>query len=419
VRIELPTIQNWNCHSCGGCCTQHEVVITDEEKRRIEEQAWTPADGVPADRPVIKTKGPPWARYHVLNWQDDGACVFLDERGLCRMHAKFGEPSKPLACRVYPYAFHPAGKKVVVSVRYSCPSAVENKGRPIGKQRTDVEALAREVVPAGIEAIEPPPISRGSTVGWPDFLRFVSHLEEELANGRVPVVIRVIRALTWLDDVERASFAALEGKRLDEFVELLRQAAAVEVPSDLAAIVEPSRAAKLVFRQHVANYARRDTQGANTGGLRNRWRLLRAAMKFASGRGNVPPLQSVFAEVPFAKLEEPFGPLPPEAEEMLERYLRVKVSGLQFCGRAFFGASLVEGFRFLALVIPSILWLARWLAAGEGRGHLLPSDVARAMAIADHFHAYAPASGGWTARRRLRLLAGQGEVRKLCAWYAR
>ena len=53
-----------------------------------------------------------WSRRYRLGHQADGACVFLDERGLCRIHAKFGEQAKPLACRIYPYAFHPAGKKI-------------------------------------------------------------------------------------------------------------------------------------------------------------------------------------------------------------------------------------------------------------------------------------------------------------------
>ena len=32
----LPVMQNWDCHSCGDCCRGLEVVITDEEKHRIE-----------------------------------------------------------------------------------------------------------------------------------------------------------------------------------------------------------------------------------------------------------------------------------------------------------------------------------------------------------------------------------------------
>lgn len=419
MKLELPTIQNWNCHSCAGCCTQHEVAITEAERQRIVDQGWTSADGIPEGLPVVKTKGPPWRRRHLLNWKADGSCVFLDPDGLCRIHAKFGEPAKPLACRVYPYAFHPAGNKIVVSVRFSCPSAVGNRGRSIVEQRTDIEALGKEVVPDGAERVPPPEIASGSTVEWRDFLRFVGSIDDDLADESVPVASRLIYVLTWLKDVERARFGALDGKALEELLLLLRQAARSEVPDDLAEIGRPSSMGRLMFRLLVANYARRDTQGENKGGLRHRWWLFRAATRFSRGRGNVPPLQSVFAEVPFARIEEPFGPLPPEAEEMLTRYLRVKVRGLQFCGRAFFGESLVHGFRALALVVPCILWVARWLCAGEGRDRLSAEDVARAIAIADHFHAYSPASGSRAARWRVGLLERFDDVRKLVAWYSR
>ncbi len=419
MKIELPTIQNWNCHSCAGCCTQHEVAITEQERQRIVDQGWTTADGIPEGLPVVKTKGPPWARQHLLNWKPDGSCIFLDDKGLCRIHAKFGEPAKPLACRVYPYAFHPAGNKVVVSVRFSCPSAVENKGRSLVDQRKDLEELGKEVVPEFAQNVPPPPVSRGETVEWRDFLRFVGNIEDDLADDSLPVSLRLVSVLSWLKDVERAKFGTLDGKSLEELLLLLRQAARSEIDEDLESFGRPTRMGRLMFRLLVANYARRDTQGVNTGGLRHRIWLFRAATRFSLGRGNVPPLQSVFTEVPFARIEEPFGGIPDEADEMLTRYLRVKVRGLQFCGRAFFGESLVDGFRALALVVPAVLWVARWLAAGEERDRLEANDVARAIAIADHFHAYSPASGSRAARSRVRILEQLDDIRRLVAWYSR
>ncbi|MFN0197328.1 MAG: YkgJ family cysteine cluster protein, partial [Planctomycetaceae bacterium] len=161
VSLQLPTIQSWSCHSCGGCCRQHEIEITLEEKERIEKQGWTPADGIPASTPVIVTTRHLWGKKtYRLAHQPDGSCVFLDEKGLCRIHAKFGEPAKPLACRVYPYAFHPAGKSVVVSLRYSCPSVVANKGRTLEEQKSDLRTLAKDVVPDSYRSIRPPLVSQ-------------------------------------------------------------------------------------------------------------------------------------------------------------------------------------------------------------------------------------------------------------------
>ena len=106
--LQLPTIQNWSCHSCGDCCMRHVVEISDEERQRILDQGWSEQDEFTRGTPLmVRDIGPFWNRRWRLGQRTDGACVFLDEQGLCRIHAKFGDPTKPLACRVFPYAFHP------------------------------------------------------------------------------------------------------------------------------------------------------------------------------------------------------------------------------------------------------------------------------------------------------------------------
>ena len=211
----------------------------------------------------------------------------------------------------------------------------------------------------------------------------------------------------------------MRGARLGEFLQLITEAARGEVPENQEDLGEPSAPAKTQFRLLVAQYARRDTAVEAEAGWPHRWRLLKAALRFARGKGNVPPLQEAFASVPFELIERPFGGLPDGADELLTRYFRVKVQGLHFCGPGYYGVPLVEGFHSLALVFPAVLWLARWLAAGQGRTALVDDDLARALAIADHHHGFSPAFGQWGFRRRVRMLARTGEIAKLCAWYAR
>src|SRR5215472_4900715 len=85
----LPTIQNWDCHTCGTCCKEYVVTITDEERRRIEAQDWH-ADPVVGEAPLFKKSGPWWRRRYHLNHRDDGSCVFLTEEGRCRIHERVG-----------------------------------------------------------------------------------------------------------------------------------------------------------------------------------------------------------------------------------------------------------------------------------------------------------------------------------------
>ena len=107
-----------------------------------------------------------------------------------------------------------------------------------------------------------------------------------------------------------------------------------------------------------------------------------------------------------------------ECEELWTRYFRVKVQGLHFCGPAYYGVPLVEGFQTLALVFPATLWIARWLAASQQRGRLTPDDIAQALAISDHHHGYSPIFGSFGFRRRVHTLAQLGEIPKLVRWYS-
>src|ERR1700733_8286009 len=129
-RVEAPAGQNWSCHSCGNCCRNHMVVpLSPKEKERLEQQHWTAAEGVDPSKMIVAG-----LNQYRLGHQADGACVFLDASKRCRIHAKFGEAAKPLAGRLYPLVIYPAGKKVLVGLRFSCPSAAANLGKPLSEQ---------------------------------------------------------------------------------------------------------------------------------------------------------------------------------------------------------------------------------------------------------------------------------------------
>jgi len=423
LRLDLPVLQNWDCHNCGGCCKQHLIEITDVERDRILAQGWTAADGIPDGQPVIeKMSGwfgrPQWRLSH----QADGGCVFLDERGLCRIHAKFGEAAKPLACRIYPYAFHPAGKSVAVSLRFSCPSVVKNAGRTMTAQQAEIRRLAESVVPKDVEERQPPQINAVERLDWRDFHQCVEALDGTLADAagtRTPLLVRLLGAVEWTGLVGMSKFDKLRGQRLGDFLNIIQEAALADVPALPQTLEEPTRLGRLYFRLLVAQYARKDTAADLKAGWIGRWRLLSAIWKFSRGRGDAPPLQSVFKPVPFATFEAPFGPLTAEQDEILTRYLRVKVQGLHFCGPAYYDVPFVEGFHSLALVIPVTLWLARWLAASSGRSQWTTDDVIQALTIADHHHGYSPALGQYAARRRVHMLTAAGDLPRLITWYGR
>lgn len=404
--IEIPTLQNWSCHGCSDCCRGNLLIaLTPEEKQRIEKQGWTEADGVDPDD-LIVAEGNTFRLEH----KSDGACVFLDPVGRCRIHAKFGEEAKPLACRLYPLVIHPAGKKAVVGLRFSCPSAVENRGRPLSVQSAEIQKLARLVVPADYQAGSPPPIVAAPDGEWPDFLRFIKWLDTSLAANDVPVALKLLRSLHWLGAVEQGRLDEITGAGADEILDALIKSAAQKIPILPESPARPSRFGWLFLRLLVLEHAR-TTRVPEAGASNARWQRLLAVLSFVRAGGRTPALRSGLASVKFSDLEKLFGPLSPPMEALLTRYFRVKLQSLHFCGRAFHDRPLTEGFRNLALLYPIILWLGRWLALSDGRTELSAADVARAVSMVDYHYSYSP-----YLEWRVRLLQQRGDIVKLIGW---
>ncbi|MGA3181180.1 MAG: YkgJ family cysteine cluster protein [Verrucomicrobiota bacterium] len=412
-RIETPSIQNWSCHGCTACCRGFLLIeLSDQEKQRIQGQRWAKADGVDPATMIAEEKG----RFR-LGHQSDGACIFLDAAGRCRIHSRFGEAAKPRACRLFPLTLHPMGKKLVAGVRFSCPSAAANSGKPLSEQLSVLNELAGLVVPEGFAGIPAPAVLKKAGLDWRDFMRFVSWLDKTMSAENQPVGLKLRRALHWLGAVEKAGFDQIAGQEADEILGALSQNAAAELPSDAAAPPPPTRMGRLLFRTLVLTYARRDLIQDLKAGVGRRARMLGAMLQFVRGSGRVPGVIPGLEPVEFAAIEKSFGALPPGAEAGLTRFFRVKIQSLHFCGRAYYGMALIEGFENLALLYPVILWLARWQAAAEKRGSLTGADIERATSLADHHHGYSPILARAWSRQRVRLLAQRDDIARLCGAY--
>ena len=426
VNLNLPVIQNWSCHNCGGCCREHLIEINEDEKRRIEKQKWTANDGVPVDRPVIqKIAAGRWRLAH----KDDGACVFLDDAGLCRIHARFGEPAKPLACQVYPYAFHPQGSHITTSLRFSCPSVVRNQGTSLEEQRPELQKLCGNVVAGRQIEIDPPAVHNTETLPWEDINLFIEAFDTALQDRTVNFAARLLRVLEWLKLVQQSTFADVRGKKLQSYLELLHTASCTAQPDNDLPVHRPSRLGRMMFRQLAVQMARHDTDALARGGLAMRMNLLQTVLRVTSGIGTVPPIDQPASVVTafgtlsgtsatFRQLEDSFDGRQPEIDELFERYFRVKIEGVHFCGVACYDLGLVDGFYTLALMYPVTMWLARWRAACEGRRQLRLEDVQAALATADHNYSYSPALGTRSAKNRIRQLAQLDQITMLCGWYS-
>jgi len=406
----LPVAQNWDCRGCAACCRSYSIPVSADERERIEAQGWD------LGTPLFDARGT------TLNHRPDGACVFLGEGDRCRIHAKFGAAAKPLACRVYPFLLVPAGDHWRVGLRFACPSAAADDGRPLDQHLPEVReyaALLEENEPAA-KTQPPPPLRAGTSVSWDDVLRIVGVIAEMLGEADVSLERRWRNVLTLTALADGLTFdgggsakKAITGGRLSELFQVLSETAAEEtLPADQ--LPRPGRAGRLVFRQVLAVYARKD-HGAERGtAQRSAFGRIAAAVRFARGSGRVPKLHARLPEVPFSAGEEPFGPLPAESDALLTRYYRLKVQSLQFCGPTNFGVPFWEGLRSLALTFPVAMWLARVFAAGgEGK----PAAVERAVRVTDDNFGFNRLLGMGRQKFALRLLAARDDLPRLAAWY--
>lgn len=418
LSLELPTIQNWNCHNCSGCCKQHGIFITEEEKQRIESQGWDKTQELPNSiAPIVTEKSLLGKAQHRLAQQPDGACVFLDEQGLCRIHGKFGEAAKPLACRIYPYAFHPKGDQVVVSLRFSCPSITQNLGKSLTRQKREIREIAELVVPEDKRRQPPPKLYKRTQLDWQEILSIVEAMDGTLAEQSGTIFLKLHRLLFLAEMLKQTNYQNIRHERLRDLLTILIEAAPAEVP-EVPEPHKPSQVAMMQFRLLCGQYARKDTFASMDTSIAGRWKQFNTAIRLSSASGILPEMSTELGAVPYASLDGAFGPLTSESEELLTRYFRIKLQGMHFCGAAYYDYSLIDGLHALLLVLPVTLYLARWRAVTLKRDTITAEDVRTSLEVVDHQHGYSPFFGTWGARKRVSTLADSGELRNLLTWYA-
>ena len=416
----LPVVQNWDCHVCGTCCQEYRVTVTEEEKQRIEAQGWDRDADLGGLEPFVKHEGRKGKLYR-LNHREDDSCVFLSDKGRCRIHERFGYETKPLACRLFPFVLVPVADEWRVGLRFACPSAAGNKGRALSAHNTSLAEFALRLAeregltkrPDGA-LTPPPPLERRPKVEWPDVLRLLDVLLGFLRNRRDPIERRLRKCLALAEAMRSLRLDRLDSKQFRDLLDVLAGTVEQDTSAHPLLVPPPSWVGRVLFRQAAALYTRKDHGPKRGLPGRGRVALFFAACRFTRGRGLVPRMHQHIPSVAFEELETSRGPLPIEAEEILERYYTLKVGSLQFCGAASFGLPFWEGFESLTLTMPILLWLSR--AFSDRPRH---QAIVEALTIVDDHVGFNPVLATRRQRLSFRILARRGELARLIAWYSR
>lgn len=165
ISLELPTIQNWSCHNCGGCCRQHAIYVTEAEEQPIIDQKWT---DLPTCRlgSVFVADGPSGQKR--LATRDDGECALMS-RGLCRIHARFDEPAKAACLPDISLRVSSCGRRADRQLAVQLSVCGEESGRARCGTGTAPCSAGRQVLPSNYKPLPPPELVRGQKVSWRRF----------------------------------------------------------------------------------------------------------------------------------------------------------------------------------------------------------------------------------------------------------
>ncbi|MGC8841419.1 MAG: YkgJ family cysteine cluster protein [Candidatus Sumerlaeaceae bacterium] len=323
----------FSCQHCGLCCQVFPRIPVDSER------AETILRNLPAIGELLSDTLPPTPLSTIneensscatLARRASGECVFLTRDKKCAIHMMLGESAKPQVCRDFPYIFRRTPAGIFVGLSYSCPSVRAGMGTLLSEQLPQLRRHAHEAYRCDTirDAIG---FDGAYAIRWAAYEMIEGALFDLLAQtafalphrlsaahvlfgmfrlwaeARVPRVPGSIEQLLIADEEVRAFIGVL---RRSEFREPLR----------IASKPRPNAAARRTFLGLLLACAASMWKSGKP--LQASWILVAnyVASALGIGRMQVPPLPSA---LPRNILNAKIDGLPPEADEMLERYVNM------------------------------------------------------------------------------------------------
>jgi lysine-N-methylase len=414
--IRLPVVplgvagQRYSCHGCGNCCRDFTVQLREADLAKLSRQKWEERLGGPV---TVEFRGRTFLRQ-----REDGACVFLQTDGLCRIHAEFGLEEKPIACQMFPFSVTPGPADAAIGLSFACGSVAASRGAELFTHRRDVlrmlESLPETLDPAHID------LAPGLEAEAGEVEVAVERIDRWLARAEIPLRIR-LDGFAWLAQSLQA--ARLDRVRGERFVELVATLAGA-LPDELALLPVdgPSRGQRRLLRQAV--FARVEDPKIGRMVARGRFRsvldqLLRSR-RFAAGRGAAPALGPEWPAGLRLEGAETVAPVGDSVElaaidDLVTRWMRGAIRGRRRWGAGHYAFPLTLGLVALAVDLAAVGWLARLRASARDDGVRL-EDVVAAVGRIDRTSGRAPWLGSRPERLRLGWLALDDGLRRTVRW---
>ena len=402
--IYIPQLpgQKYSCHGCGSCCRDFTVQLTRADLQKLHEQGWKERLG---QEYVVQFRGHSW-----LKQKDDGACVFLGDNGLCKVHAEFGLEAKPLACQFFPFMLSPNVRDTHIGISFACGSVMASKGAQLESHRGDVRRMS-ELLPAS--APMPVKLQDNLIASEAEVDMIETAFDAWLSKKTISPTMRY-QGLAWLiTSLLQANFKNVRGEKLRQLLSTLTNAVEHELP--LLDWPEPTPRAWKLLRQAVFTRIEDPKIGdllkrGKVASVLGQWSRSR---KWATGKGITPQTQG-FCSIDFDRFESTAGVFANHIEgdlqiqktpmhdasshsldaqsspamlhqqdstamdDLLQRWIRATILGGRAWGSGLYGLPIDQGLGLILVNLLTALWLARFHAAGRGaqRATLVDLQVA-------------------------------------------
>ena len=410
--VILPTQEKWDCHQCGHCCRGSLVPLSEEDVLRLQSQAWDQREEYRNTKVMVPY--PSSKKRFRLAQHSDGSCVFLGENGLCRIHSELGYEAKPAICRVFPLQLVPRGNDVALTIRRACPSSAADRGSSLQNHLPFVKQFVQEGK-LSTNPIDPPYFKQGENRDWKTITLVFKTVAHMLQDMRFPPVRRLVHALQFSSLLEKAKTKNLDDGKLAELITTLSDLVAEESKPFFADRKVPSLYAKIVFQSIGIEYARLHPRFRALPTWSHRMQLVKSTFGLIRGKGALPDVSPAFPKARLEDLEQPLGQMSPAVDFPLNRLIEASSASYIYALADRRGWTILDSIRGLAATYPVGLWLLRWATQGQ---EPTTEDMLQIVVALDRGQGFGSLTGG-LHRRRLRMLASQGELERLVIWYAR
>ena len=381
--------QHWTCSGCGQCCKVWDVPITLDEKKSIEKLD-IPGYNFKNDEYFIENKKN--KKIFFIKKIDD-KCIFQGDDELCIIHKLYGEPAKPLACRMFPIHLSLWNDGTnSVSFRQQCLAVSENQGKGITKQLNSIKKLISEV---SVKAKRNSVIYSKNVNPSLNSLRIIADAYKKVFLSNFTLLKTNIYYAACLVDFHNDKNNTSDIMNPVEFEDatlIYLKENAETLEAAVLCAEPPDKSNLMAFAYFLTGYIRVDEAMRLKGFVRGRMTRAWSILKFIMNKGTMKDFGTDYPDTLGLDILNTMKSVTfsSECDSLMRRYMAVQLDALHFCGKQGIDLTFEEGLRHLILAYLATYAIAALQCQADGRNCATSKDISYSLRIIDHAFYHSP-----------------------------